>query len=75
MYSIYYIVLQHLELRSLIKEFVKSKYISLRLLYIIDVSLLKIYPKFVQSKLLTIDDLLEWEFWPKILTYFGMVIT
>ena len=66
------ILLQNLELKSLIKELVKSDNISSRLLYFINASLLRIYPKFIQSKALTIDDLQEWDFWPKILKYFGM---
>ena len=44
---------------------------SNRLLSIINTSLLKIYPNFVQSRLITIDDLQQWELWPKILTVFG----
>ena len=69
-----YILLQSFELKSLIKELFKSNYMSPRLLYFINASLLKIYPKFIQSKSFTIDDLQEWDFWPKILNYFGMSV-
>ena len=54
------------------KELLKSSNLSKRLLSIIDVSLLELYPKFVHSKLITIDDFQQLDLWPKIFTRFGM---
>ena len=56
----------------MVNELVKSNDVSTRLLYFINASLLRIYPKFTQSKVITIEDLQEWDVWPKILNYFGM---
>lgn len=67
-----YTLLQSFELKNLIKELVKSNYVSTRLLSLVNASLLKLYPTFVQSKLITMEDIQEWDFWPKILIYFGM---
>jgi len=58
------------ELKNLIKVLLKSRNISSRLLMIINVTLQKIYPSFVQSKLSLKD--LEWSLWPEILMFFGM---
>ena len=67
-----YVLLQGFELKSLVTELVRSNFISSRLLSIVDTSLMKMYPKFVQSKVITIDDLQEWDFWPKVLMHYGM---
>ena len=64
---LYSISLQSFELKSLVEELLKSKNVSIRLLSIINVSLLKIYS---QSKP-TISDLQEWNLWPKIFSGFG----
>ena len=65
-------LLQTYEIKSLIKELLKSSNLSKGLLSIIDVSLLELYPKFVHSKQITIDDLQQFDLWPKVFSCFGM---
>ena len=74
MYVDYFVLLQSFELKNLIKELLKLTRTSSRLLSIINTSLLKMYPSFVQSRLITIDELQQWDLWPKILTVFGMYV-
>ena len=66
--------MQSVELKILIKELLKLTRVSKRLLTIINTSLMRIYPMFAQSKLITIDDLLQWDLWPKILTIYGLYL-
>ena len=70
----FYIVLQSSELHDLVTKLLKENYNSKRCLKIINMILPKIYPKLVQLKLLNIDDLLDWELWPEIISTFGMYI-
>ena len=69
-----FVLLQSFELNNLIKELLKLTHMSNRLLSIINTCLLKIYPNFAQSRLITIDELQQWDLWPKILTVFGMYV-
>lgn len=57
-----------MELKNVVKNLIKSKTVSNKLLSIINTILLKIYS---QSKLTTIKDLVDWDLWPDILSTFG----
>ena len=58
----------------MVKELLKSRNITRRLLSIINTVLLKLYPRFVQTKAVAVKDLLEKNLWPVILVVFGMYI-
>ena len=72
LYKVHVSMLQSSELKNLIKELLKPSSTSSRLLHIVNASLLLIYPKFAESKQMTIDAILEWNLWPNILTTFGV---
>ena len=69
------ILLQNSELTNLIKMLLKLTHMSNRHLSIINTSLLKMYPNFVHSRLITIDELQQWDLWPKVLALFGMYVS
>ena len=66
---------QSFELKNLMKELLKLTHVSGRLLSIINMSLMKIYPRFTHSKSITIDDLLQLDLWSKILTAYGIYLS
>jgi len=68
-----YDFLQSFELENLIKQLMILRNISKRLLNVFNITLLKMLPRIAQSKLVTINDLFEWNLWPGILTAFGML--
>ena len=68
------VLFQSNQLKSLIIELVQPNFTSRSLLSIVNRLLEIIHPKFVQSKVITIEDLQEWDFWPNIFIHYGMYV-
>ena len=66
------VLLQKYELENLIRQLLKSQIMSTKLLAIINVILLKVYPRYPQFKFIDVNDLLQWNLWPNVLVTFGM---